>query len=727
MSNKWFSRRCAVVLCTCIVSVAWSSESVIYVDAAATGAQDGTSWTDAYLHLQDAFTEVAETSVPVEIRIAQGTYRPSDGGTDGSPRMATFELRNHLTLSGGYAGVAGSDADARDVERYETILTGAFASDTSPDNDAEPPTPGNSSRIILTGREIDETTVLDGLTITRASSYGMELQPGSPSIYRCHFVDNGSEGISASECNSVLLDCTFVENGEIGIDVSGPANLTLTGCAFVENGRGGIDVWDCNGVLTNCTFERNGHGSGSRAGFHCYQGNLRMTDCRFAEHGDGAIDSSGTLDLLRCSFLANTDEAAIKHSGTLMARKCVFRSNRGWARATVECLQTATLIDCDFTANAFRHAGAIDAAGSLTLTNCRFVGNSGSFFTGAVLIDVDMLNARGCLFAGNAGPWAGAISNRSAPVLQLSNCTFAGNRGRPNTIDHWPITPAIARMTQCIVWDGPDPFTPHPEVPSEIVVTNSNVQGGYPGEGNVDIDPLFVDPGYWDTNDTPADANDDVWIAGDYHLKSQAGHWDEEAESWVLDEETSPCIDLGDPNGPLGAEPFPNGGFVNLGAYGGTAQASRSYFGAPVCENQIAGDINGDCKVDDLDMDILMSHWLMDATELSNTPPSITLISPAEGDEFSPNTPIVFRAEASDPDGTVIRVKYHFQTHWDNAVRVSAGATATDPTDDWKATWEWQPPSFEIPPEAIYTIQAEAMDDQGAKTMTPEIEIKRTP
>jgi len=680
MRNRWFSQRCAVILWACIVSVTWSSESVIYVDAAATGAQDGTSWTNAYLRLQDAFTEAIETSEPVEIRVAQGAYRASDGGAQSGRRTATFALRNNLTLSGGYAGVADSDPDARDVERYQTILTGVIAASDTPDDTVAPPQ-GNC-RIILTGREIDETTVLDGLTVTGASSYGMDLSLASPSLYRCRFIDNGSAGISA---------------------------------------------WDCNSVLVDCTFERNGFDGISDGGIDNKRGDLKLTDCAFIENEGGGITNSGTLDLLRCSFVGNTDEAAIEHSGTLMARKCIFRSNRGWARAAVECLQTATLIDCDFTDNAFRHAGAIDAAGSLTLTNCRFVGNSGGFLAGAVLIAGDMLNARGCLFAGNVGPWAGALSNRSAPVLQLSNCTFTGNRGRPNAVDHPPIAGAIARMTQCIVWDGPDPFTAHPEVPPEIVVTNSNVQGGYPGEGNVDIDPLFVDPGYWDTNDTPADANDDVWIAGDYHLRSQAGHWDVEAENWVLDEETSPCIDLGDPNGPLGAEPFPNGGFVNLGAYGGTAEASRSYFGAPVCETQIAGDINGDCKVDDLDMDILMSHWLMDASELSNTPPSITLISPVEGDEFSPNTPIVFRAEASDPDGAVIRVKYHFQVQWDDAVRVSAGATATDPTDDWKATWEWQPPSFEIPPEAIYTIQAEAMDDQGATTVTPEIEIKPSP
>jgi hypothetical protein len=65
-------------------------------------------------------------------------------------------------------------------------------------------------------------------------------------------------------------------------------------------------------------------------------------------------------------------------------------------------------------------------------------------------------------------------------------------------------------------------------------------------------------------------------VFGDYHLKSQAGRWDPAGQSWVPDEVTSPCIDAGDPNSPAGAEPEPNGGRVNMGAYGGTGEASKS-------------------------------------------------------------------------------------------------------------------------------------------------------
>ncbi len=62
----------------------------------------------------------------------------------------------------------------------------------------------------------------------------------------------------------------------------------------------------------------------------------------------------------------------------------------------------------------------------------------------------------------------------------------------------------------------------------------------------------------------------------DLHLRSKGGRWDPAAGVWVRDRENSPCIDAGDPAMPVGLEPQPNGRRINIGAYGGTAEASRS-------------------------------------------------------------------------------------------------------------------------------------------------------
>jgi hypothetical protein len=78
---------------------------------------------------------------------------------------------------------------------------------------------------------------------------------------------------------------------------------------------------------------------------------------------------------------------------------------------------------------------------------------------------------------------------------------------------------------------------------------------------SMSADPLFVN-----ASATPPD----------FHLKSTGGHWNVIASSWVNDSQTSPCIDEGDLSGDFRNEPEPNGGRLNLGAYGNTAEASKS-------------------------------------------------------------------------------------------------------------------------------------------------------
>jgi len=82
---------------------------------------------------------------------------------------------------------------------------------------------------------------------------------------------------------------------------------------------------------------------------------------------------------------------------------------------------------------------------------------------------------------------------------------------------------------------------------------------GITSPGNGCDDPLFVDP-----------ANQD------FHLLSVVGRWDPNALGWVADAQTSPCIDGGDLAADPSLEPAPNGSRVNMGRYGGTAEASKS-------------------------------------------------------------------------------------------------------------------------------------------------------
>jgi hypothetical protein len=115
------------------------------------------------------------------------------------------------------------------------------------------------------------------------------------------------------------------------------------------------------------------------------------------------------------------------------------------------------------------------------------------------------------------------------------------------------------------------------------------------GVGNIWADPLFAKPGYRDPNGTPDNPNDDFWVEGDYHLKSQAGRWDPALGQWVMDAVTSPCIDAGNDSPDWANELWPNGLRINMGAYGGTAEASMSAsdLGAPANLNGDEGAISG--------------------------------------------------------------------------------------------------------------------------------------
>jgi hypothetical protein len=137
--------------------------------------------------------------------------------------------------------------------------------------------------------------------------------------------------------------------------------------------------------------------------------------------------------------------------------------------------------------------------------------------------------------------------------------------------------------------------------------------GAARGPGDIVDEPLFVSSGYWDDNGTPNEI-DDFWVDGDYHVISQAGRWSEVDQSWINDSLTSPCIDAGgepnDPNSDWTGELWPHGKHINMGAYGGTVEASMSLSNAGnVADlNPDLNDANDWIGYDD--MLLLTDKWL---------------------------------------------------------------------------------------------------------------------
>ncbi len=132
------------------------------------------------------------------------------------------------------------------------------------------------------------------------------------------------------------------------------------------------------------------------------------------------------------------------------------------------------------------------------------------------------------------------------------NCII-WNCSRPATLDDTSSTAVADRgshltLQYCDISGGQSAIT--------VSGKNSTVTWG---AGNITTDPLFANA-----------------AGGDFHLMSPAGRWDPAGLTWVTDRGTSPCIDAGNPNDAVGAEPDPNGGRIDMGAYGGTAEASKS-------------------------------------------------------------------------------------------------------------------------------------------------------
>lgn len=719
---------CSLFLAILIVP-AKTDGKIIYVDANATGANNGSNWVNAYVSLQDALADANSVDKPVEIRVAEGIYKPDQGaGITAGDRTAAFQLINGATLKGGYAGVDEADPNARDIKIYETILSGDLAGNdvdvNGPYDLLDEPNLSENSYHVVTGIGADETATFEGFTIVGGSASdtlypkslggAVFISAASPSISHCVFRNNTAivgGAINVEDGRAELVDCTFVGNQALfagGIKTSyHDTRTSLENCTFVENTAmygGGAAI--CNwATLSHCRFVRNQAGSNGGAICndcsaitldHCmfientapsaggairnYEGYLIITYCTFirnsadnggaiyqgdtdtlltgcwfientastgggitnecgsdpiltncvfisnsADRGGGFYNTMGSApELIGCTFSQNSATygggGIFNNHGYTLLVDCTFRGNSAtYGAGLYNFIESNTLLkNCSFVANrAWEGGGAIyNFNSSPTSINCRFSGNVSAGNGAAICNHEDEGRCepilKNCVLTGNSAAMAGggmftqSGEEQCRPVL--NKCTFADNfasNGTAIACDSFKQRyPSEMVLTNCILWDADNEIWNNDG--SIIKITYCDVKGGWTGQGNIDVDPCFAETGYWDPNGTPSDVNDDFWVDGDYHLKSQAGRWDPNTESWVLDEVTSPCVDAGNPGCPLGVEPNDvNNIRINMGTHGGTAEASKS----PANWRNIA-DLTNDWLVDFNDLKVFVDYWL---------------------------------------------------------------------------------------------------------------------
>ncbi|MBN2473340.1 MAG: right-handed parallel beta-helix repeat-containing protein [Pirellulales bacterium] len=526
-----------------------SSQNVFYVDQAAVeGANDGTSWQDAYLDLQTALEAAAAAGTPIEIYVAHGRYVPTMQTDPDDPRTATFQLISGVRIYGGFHD--GCAFDQRDPGLYETVLSGDLGGDDGPDFDNY----GENVYHVVTASGVEKTAVLDGLVIS--GGYSQRYSPdevggglfnvgGSPTLTGCTFRDNyawaSGGGIYNESSNLPLTDCTFEHNTVVNLGGGGMHNVatqvTLTDCTFKANSsnKRAAGIYNDGGVIvmTGCRFDKNSGYSGDYGGvIYSVGSTLLVTSSQFtaSRHPIGNHDCNVTI--AGCTFEDNLTSSGegrvVSNSGTTTAelRGCEFRNN---GRAVLSQDEAAvTVIDCTFVANSGRSGAGLNHTGSgpLTVANCEFVGNScGPRAGGGMYVETSgTVLVANCTFVGNRGSTnstAGGMYVANSPAVTIANCTFANNSawtyGGFRALACLP-APAVSNS---IFWGNTGSYTSlGAKNASGGAYRHCLIQGCFGGSdgawdatvgtdagGNIEADPLFGQQpetgpdGIWGTND----------------------------------------------------------------------------------------------------------------------------------------------------------------------------------------------------------------------------------
>jgi hypothetical protein len=295
--------------------------------------------------------------------------------------------------------------------------------------------------------------------------------------------------------------------------------------------------------MSNTVFHSNGRGHGTQGGaIYANAGAvLTMFDSQFLNNHNPATAFDGRTSQGGALYLVG--------GSTLDAQRCDFIDNKVGSQST----------------SAYGGGCAYIRSSTATFKNCLFRGNGNKPGTS------------------QGGPNGGTfhITGTPAPTVTVVNCTMAYNEGGSTTNGGLVyISSGTLTIKNSILWENKastlidsradEIYVTGPDTVVDIswtditgtngnlvVVANTNATFTL-GESIISTDPLFVS-------------------ATDLHLRSQGGRYDDILQGFVgTDLETSICIDFGDPNDDVGIEPEPNGGVINLGAYGGTRFASRT-------------------------------------------------------------------------------------------------------------------------------------------------------
>lgn len=284
----------------------------IYVNAAATGANTGGTWADAFADLNRALNAAQSGD---SIWAAAGTYKP----TAGAARDSSFHLRSGVTLFGGFAGTE-TQLIERDWQQHPTVLSGDIG------------VPGDStdnSFNIMYMENPDSFTVADGLIFR----YGLASPPAIVGDQYGRSLCGGALYIMGYDEYAYpnIRNCRFEHN-----------SAKFYGGAVFVNGLG--DFGSVAPQFLNCVFESNNAARGGaiyRYGGSWAERTPDFGHCTFLKNSTngagGAIyysytEHSDTLEFVHCDFVNNRSSIGggifLKSSnGSLIVEQCRFDTN----------------------------------------------------------------------------------------------------------------------------------------------------------------------------------------------------------------------------------------------------------------------------------------------------------------------------------------------------------------------------------------------------------------
>ena len=237
------------------------SAKTICVNAAASGANDGTCWAGAYTSLQSALAAAVSGD---EIWVAAATYKP----TATTSRGISFALKDGVGVYGGFAGTETLRGQ-RDPVAHVTTLSGEIGASGTADN---------SYHVVTADATVTVTGVIDGFTITAGNASGaapddrgggMWVNGGKPTISGCLFSGNAATerggGLRVTSgmpaVDRCVFDGNFASAGGGGIGTGSGSSFTVKNTVFRNNGTvstGGAGIEAFDGVtVVNCAFQAN--------------------------------------------------------------------------------------------------------------------------------------------------------------------------------------------------------------------------------------------------------------------------------------------------------------------------------------------------------------------------------------------------------------------------------------------------------------------------------------